>query len=72
MKIRVTNKSVLSWPSLTRGYTFDILDDEDNILLGSQNVVARPDEIVNVLKQILIDYEAAYFDDNDLEVGMEV
>lgn len=72
MKAIITAKSELSWPGLTRHYTFDIAEDDGVILLGSQSVESRPSEIQARLGEIVSEYQAAFEDANDLEVGAEV
>lgn len=71
MKARITAKSELRLSNLIREYTFDIIDG-DETLLSSQVITARPSEVVVQLQQIVADYQAAYEDENDVEVGAEV
>jgi hypothetical protein len=72
MKAKLTGKSELRWPELVRDYTFDILTDEGDIVIGSQSVVARPSEIVGRLQGIVSEYQAVFEDENDVEVGAEI
>lgn len=72
MKAKITNKSELRLSDLTREYTFDIITDEGETILASQVQTARPSEIVSVLQKKVAEYQAAYEDENDLEVGAEV
>lgn len=72
MKAKITNKSELRLSDLTREYTFDILTDANEVILASQVQTARPSEIVTVLQQKVSEYQAAYEDENDLEIGSEV
>lgn len=72
MKAKITNKSELRLSDLTREYTFDIITDDNEVVLASQVITARPSEIVGKLQQIVTDYQAVYEDENDLEIGSEV
>lgn len=69
MKARITAKSELRLSDLTREYTFDIITDEGEVVLASQVQTARPNEIVGKLQQVVADYQAAYEEANDVEVG---
>jgi hypothetical protein len=71
MKAIITAKSTLRLSDLTREYTFDILEGDEPILT-SQVITARPNEVVIRLQSIVAEYEAAYNDANDVEVGEEV
>lgn len=72
MKARITAKSELRLSDLTREYTFDILTDDNEVVLASQVVTAKPSEVVGRLEQIISEYQAAYEEENDLQVGEEV
>lgn len=72
MKAKITAKSELRWPDLVRDYTFDILDDDGEIMIGSQSVVVRPSEITNRLSEIVAEYKAVLEDENDVQVGDEI
>lgn len=72
MKAKITAKSELRWPALVRDYTFDILDDEGELILGSQSVEARPSEISGRIQQIVTEYQVAFEDENDVEIGAEI
>lgn len=72
MKVIVTNKSELALSDLSRDYTFDITDDEGNILLGSQTRRCRPSTVRDELAAIVNEYQAAFEDENDVEIGTEI
>jgi hypothetical protein len=69
MNAIITAKSELRLSDLTREYTFDIITTNGDVVLASQVVTARPDEIVNRLNAIVSEYETAYFSQFDVEVG---
>lgn len=71
MKAKITAKSELRWPELVRDYTFDILTDNSEIVTSS-SVTARPSEILNRLTEIVNEYQAAFEEENDLEIGTEI
>lgn len=71
MKAKITAKSELRWPELVRDYTFDIITT-DNETLFSSSVVARPSEITSRLAEIVAEYQAAFEDQNDVEIGTEI
>ncbi len=68
MNAIITAKSELRLSDLTREYTFDIVHNDD-VLLASQVVTARPDEVVDRITALVAEYEAAYFSVADVEVG---
>lgn len=72
MKAKITAKSELRWPDLVRDYTFDLSTDTGDIVLSSQSFVARPSEAANRLAEILAEYQAAFEDENDVEIGDEI
>jgi len=72
MKKVITEKSELRWPQLVRDYTFDIQTDEGETILTSQSLVEAPANIRSRLAQIATEYQAAYEEANDVEVGEEV
>jgi len=72
MKTIITEKSELRWPQLVRDYTFDIQTDEGETILTSQSLVEAPANIRSRLAQIATEYQAAYEEANDVEVGEEV
>lgn len=72
MKAIITGKSQLKWPSLTREYTFNILSDDDEEILTSQVIEAFPSEIRSRLDQIITEYQAAFEEASDVEVGEEI
>jgi hypothetical protein len=72
LKAKIIGKSELRWPDLVRDYTFDILTDDGDVILGSQSVVARPSEISNKILEIVAEYQAVFEEVNDVEVGSEI
>ena len=72
MKARITAKSELRLSDLTREYTFDIVTDEGEEVLTSQVVTAKPSEVVARLQEKVAEYQAAYEDESDVEVGEEI
>jgi len=72
MKAKITAKSELRLSDLSREYTFDILTDDDELVLTSESLRARPNEIVGVLQAKVAEYQAAYEEANDVEVGEEI
>ncbi len=72
MKAKITGKSELRWPDLVRDYTFDILTDDDEIVISSQSVIERPSTITSQIQQIVSEYQAAFEDENDVEIGAEI
>lgn len=72
MKAIITDKSQLNWSTLTRFYTFDLVDDNDEPIVTSQSIEARPAEVRDKLEDIKTDYETALAEANDVEVGEEV
>lgn len=72
MKARITAKSELQLSNLTRQYTFDIITDSNQDILTSQVIEARPSEVVTQLQAKVAEYQAAYEEANDVEVGEEV
>ena len=71
MKAIVTGKSALRLSDLTREYTFDIVGDNE-IILASQVITARPKDISELLTNIIAEYQAVFEDENDLDVGDEI
>lgn len=71
MKARITGKSELRLSTLTREYTFDIVEG-DEVILSSQVITSQPSTVVAQLQQIVADYQAVYEEANDIEVGAEV
>lgn len=71
MKAIVTGKSALRLSDLTREYTFDIVEDNE-IILASQVITARPKDISELLTNIIAEYQAVFEDENDLDVGDEI
>jgi len=57
---------------LVRDYTVDIQTDEGETILTSQSLVEAPSNIRSRLAQIATEYQAAYEEANDVEVGEEV
>ena len=72
MKARITAKSELRLSDLTREYTFDIITDEGEEILTSQVETAKPSEVVARLQEIVAEYQAAYEEEADVEVGEEI
>lgn len=72
MKAKITSKSELRLSDLTREYTFDVVTDNGQVILTSQTVTARPSEVVSRLTEIVSEYQAAYEDEADVEVGEEI
>lgn len=72
MKAKITARSELKRVTLTREYTFDILDDNDEIILASESIESRPSEIASRLAEIVTEYQAVFEDENDLDVGAEI
>jgi hypothetical protein len=72
MKAKITGKSELRWPELVRDYTFDILSDNNEIILADQSFVARPSEVSGRLSEIVAEYQAAFEEVNDVEIGTEI
>lgn len=68
MIARITAKGPLVQATLTRQYSYDIIEN-DEVILGSQVVEARPSEIAGKLQQIVTEYQAAYEEENDLNVN---
>lgn len=72
MKAILTDKSELRLSDLTREYTFDITDDNGNVILSSQVTTQRPSEIRSAIETIVAEYQSVYEDVNDLEIGEEI
>lgn len=72
MKAKITAKSELRWPELQRDYTFDILDDDDNVILASQSMTSQPSAARARLEAIVAEYQTAFEDANDIEEGDEI
>lgn len=72
MKAIITERSELNWATLTRKYKFDVLTDDGEMVLPSQEIEARPREVVADLQLKIAEYQAAYEEANDVEVGTEV
>ncbi len=72
MKAKITNKSELRLSDLTREYVFDILDDSGEIVLANQRITTRPSTVVTDVQEKVAEYEVAYEDQNDVEVGQEI
>lgn len=72
MKAKITAKSELRWPDLVRDYTFDILTDDDEIIISSQSVIERPSAITSRIQQIVSEYQVAFEDANDVQIGDEI
>jgi hypothetical protein len=72
MKAVITGKSELRLSDLTREYTFNIINDLDEIALASQVITARPAEAAAAISSIVAEYETAYYEALDLDIGDEV
>jgi len=68
MKAIITAKSELKLSSLTREYTYDIVEG-DTTILSSQVMEARPSEVFTQIQKLVAEYRAVYEDANDVEVG---
>lgn len=67
MKAKITAKTELS-PELTRYYTFDVIDDNDNVILPNQSVQSRPSEAVVTIQSRVAEVATQYEAENDIEV----
>lgn len=74
MKARVTAKDELRLSDLTREYTFEIIDDENNdkVLVTNQVVRDTPTNIRATLASKVEEYAQALAEEQDVEVGEEV
>lgn len=72
MKAKITDRSELNWATLTRHYTFDVMTDDNEVVLTAQSIESRPSEVVATLQTKVAEYQAAYEEANDVEVGTEV
>lgn len=71
MKAIITGKSQLRLSDLTREYTYDIVEG-DEVILASQVITARPANVVAEIQAKVAEYELAYNDENDVEIGAEI
>lgn len=69
MKAQITAKTELRLPNLVKTYTFNIIDDEDTVILSDQHVECRPSEVSDKLLQIVTEYQAAFEEDLDINIG---
>lgn len=72
MKAKIIEKSALRLSDLTREYTFDILDDNDALVLGSQVITEQPSNVKSRLGEIVAEYQAVFEEANDVEEGDEI
>lgn len=68
MRARITSKSDLEFGTLTRHYTFDVIDDDDTVI-GSQSIQESPDAVRDRIAQIIAEYELVEATEKDVEVG---
>lgn len=71
MKAIIRQKSGLTL-NLTQHFTFDILDDDDTVILASQSIEAVPSNAVNEIKARVQAYQEEYQKSQDLPEGMEI
>lgn len=72
MKARITAKSPLNLTTLTKIYTFDVVDEQDETILTDETIECKPSELSEVVKNKLEDYQKEYENDLDIEVGLEI
>ena len=59
MKARIIEKSELSL-GLKQHFTFDIIDDDDEIVLASQTIECSPSQAVTEITNRISDYQTEY------------
>jgi hypothetical protein len=67
MKAKITAKTDLQ-PDLTRYYTFDVIDDNEEIIMRNQSVQCRPSEAAATIQGKVAEVAAQYEAENDVEV----
>lgn len=67
MKAKIIAKTELH-PDLTRHYTFDIIDDNDEVVIANQSVQSKPSEAVTTIQGRVAEVAAQYEAENDVEV----
>lgn len=72
MKARVTDKSELRLSDLTREYTFDILQDNGEVILTSQITRQQPAQAKERIEEIIAEYQRVFNDENDIEINDEI
>lgn len=72
MKAKITGRSELRLSDLTREYTFDILTNEDEIILSSQITRQQPSQAKQRIEEILAEYKLVYESEDDLEIDQEI
>lgn len=72
MKAKITGKSELRLSDLTKEYTFDILTDNDEVILSSQIERAQPAQAKARIEEILNEYKLVYEYEDDLEIDDEI
>lgn len=65
MKARITQKSELTL-SLLQHFTFDILNDDDEVVISSQSIECMPSQAVSTIKAKVAEYQTEY------EVSQEI
>ena len=71
MKAKITSKSELTM-NLRQSFVFDILNDEDEVLLSSQTVECSPSTAITEIKQKVQAYQEEYEKSQELLEGMEI
>lgn len=71
MKAKITQKSELL-PTLQQSFTFDILTDDDEVLVSSQSVTCNPSNATVEIKQKIQAFEQEYEQSQSIEVGTEI
>lgn len=69
MKAIITGKSELQLSTLTRHYTFDIVDDDLEVVLSSQTIEESPGRVRGRLAEIVSEYKAVSEEALDVDIG---
>lgn len=59
MKARITDKSALSL-ALQQSFTFDIIDENDELVIGSQTIECSPSQAISEISRRIADYQEEY------------
>lgn len=71
MKAIITQKSELTL-NLTQHFVFDVISDDDVVLLSSQSVECSPSNAINEIKSKVALFAEEYETSEQLEVGTEI
>lgn len=71
MKAIITQKSELTL-NLTQHFVFDVISDDDVVLLSSQSVECSPSNAINEIKSKVALFAEEYEKSHQLEVGTEI